>query len=133
MSEPQAAIDAMLCPQGLTLGQVAILEKIKSPLLSGASQEAFDLIPSLYLLALPVQEACKKVATDFQGEAMAWADSLQPAAYQAFLKSVMEGLVAFYQMLPGAEGEASKKASPAMAGSSRSRNGQRGRITGRSE
>ena len=112
---PQAAVDALADPAPLTLGQVALLEKIKSPLLGGGEQTAADVIPGLYLLSLPSAQGAKHLKT-LTEDAFAWADTLRPADFSRRWVAALKALRAFYALLPGPEGDAPKKASPATAG-----------------
>ena len=119
-SNPQCALDALLTPSPITLGQVALLEKIDSPLLKEGELLAADVIPSLYLLRLPASEAVGKLE-HLREEAFRWADALTPKAYRKLQAQALEGLRAFFGMLPGSstsssEGAEPKKASPATAG-----------------
>lgn len=116
-SNPQCALDALLTPSPITLGQVALLEKIDSPLLKEGELLAADVIPSLYLLRLPASEAVGKLE-HLREEAFRWADALTPEAYRKLQAQALEGLRAFFGMLPGSTEEDAepKKASPATAG-----------------
>lgn len=116
MSEnPQAALDALATPAPLTLGQVALLEKIKSPLLGGGEVTAADAIPGLYLLSQPSSEGARHLET-LTEDAFAWADTLEPTAFRERWEAAIKGLRAFYALLPGPEADAPKKALPATAG-----------------
>lgn len=116
MKTPNAALDALLSPPKLTLGQVALLEKINSPLVLPTEGEpaAYDLIPSLYLLTLTAAEGATHLPT-LQADALAWADSLTPVQYLQALKAASAAIQNFYNLLPAPE-EGAKKASPATAG-----------------
>jgi len=54
-SNPQCALDALLTPSPITLGQVALLEKIDSPLLREGELLAADVIPSLSVSTAPAR------------------------------------------------------------------------------
>ena len=114
LGNPQAALDALADPAPLTLGQVALLEKIRSPLLTGAA-DAADVIPGLFLLSLPSAQGAKHLKT-LEHDAFAWADTLTPADFRERWRAALEALAAFYALLPGPEGGEPKKASPATAG-----------------
>lgn len=115
MNTPQKALDALATPGKVTLGQVALLEKIDSPLLKEGTLVAADVIPSLYLLSLPAKEGVKHLET-LQDDAFAWADTLTNARYAQLLTEALAAIQAFFGMLPQAEEDAQKKASPATAG-----------------
>ena len=112
---PQAALDALADPAPLALGQVALLEKIKSPRLGGGEVTAADAIPGLYLLSLPSSEGARHLET-LPEDAFAWADTLAPADFTRRWLGAVKALRAFYALLPGPEADAPKKASPATAG-----------------
>ena len=116
MSTPNAALDAILQPHRLTLGQAALLEKIASPLIvpTDAEPTALDLLPSLFLMSIPAAEGLKHLPT-LQQDALSWADGLTPADYQRALAGASQAIKAFYDLLPQPEADA-KKASPATAG-----------------
>ena len=99
-SNPQCALDALLTPHPITLGQVALLEKIDSPLLKEGELLAADVIPSLYLLRLPASEAVGKLE-HLREEAFRWADAITPEAYRKLQAQALEGLRVFFGMLPG--------------------------------
>lgn len=112
---PRKALDALADPAPLTLGQVALLEKIKSPLLSATNPAAADVIPALYLLSLPSAQGAKHLKT-LTEDAFAWADTLTPDDFSNRWGAALKALRAFYALLPGpTEGEP-KKDSPATAG-----------------
>lgn len=112
---PQAALDALTAPAPLTLGQVALLEKIKSPLLGAGTPAAADVIPGLYLLSLPSAQGARHLDT-LTEDAFAWADSLTPADFSRRWVEAIKALRAFYALLPGPTEDEPKKASPATAG-----------------
>lgn len=112
---PQTVLDAIADPAPLTLGQVALLEKIKSPLLSATNPAAADVIPGLYLLSLPSAQGARHLDT-LTEDAFAWADTLSPGDFSKRWVAALKALRAFYALLPGPEGDAPKKASPATAG-----------------
>ena len=112
---PRKALDALADPAPLTLGQVALLEKIKSPLLSATNPAAADVIPALYLLSLPSAQGAKHLDT-LTEDAFRWADTLAPNDFSRRWVAALKALRAFYALLPGPEGDAPKKASPATAG-----------------
>ena len=112
---PQAALDALTAPAPLTLGQVALLEKIKSPLLGAGNLAAADVIPGLFLLSIPSAQGAKHLDT-LTEDAFAWADSLTPADFSRRWVEAIKALRAFYALLPAPTEDEPKKASPATAG-----------------
>ncbi len=114
MSNPPAALDALTTPAPVTLGQVALLEKIKSPLVLPDAFNPIDAIQGLYLLSLPAAEGVKHLPT-LDSDAYAWADTLTPQDFGNRLADALHALRNFYAMIPGGDNDA-KKATPATAG-----------------
>lgn len=115
MRTPEKALDALATPGKVTLGQVALLEKIDSPLLKDCGLLAYETIPSLYLLTLPASEGVAHMGT-LQADAFAWADTLTTEQYGTLQQEALAALRAFFGMLPEPEGDAPKKESPATVG-----------------
>ena len=118
MINPPQAIDGLTDPSPITLGQLALLEKIKSPLLGEATVPLLlDLIPSLYLLSLPAAEAVKHLDS-LLPDALEWADSLAPDEIGTRAKTAQKAVNAYFDALPKAtedEGAKPKNPSPATA------------------
>lgn len=120
---------AVRCPCGetvrpMTLGMWAALERIGSPLVTGAvPKDALELIPSLYLLTHDPREV---LASGFFDAAVAWADSLPVTALGEIRDACYRQMDAMGDVLP----EVKKKTSPATAGSRRSPTGRRASTAG---
>ena len=116
MIDPPQALDGLTDPNPITLGQLALLEKIKSPLLGEATVPLLlDLIPSLYLLSLPAAEGVKHLKT-LHEDALAWADTLAPGEIGTRSKAAQKAVNAYFDALPKAtedEGTKPKNPSPA--------------------
>lgn len=114
--DPPAAVDGLATPKPLTLGQLALLEKIKSPLLGERCKpDLLDLLPSLYLLTLPAAEGVQHLDT-LKPDAMAWADGQTLDAIHRAAAEAQRALAAFFDALPRPTGEGQRKnASPATA------------------
>jgi hypothetical protein len=106
---PKPALDAIVAPAPFTLVHAALLEKIASPLITANIDEAqaYDLIPSLYLLTLPASEAVKHLST-LNEDAIAWAESRTAQDYKDALASAVQAVAKFYAMLPSPEAGAKK-------------------------
>lgn len=117
-ANPPQAIDGLTAPAPLTLGQLALLEKIGSPFLKAAGVPLLlDLLPSLYLLALPAAEGVAHLKT-LEADALAWADTLAPGEVAERSRAAQAAVNAYFAALPKAtEDEAGKpkNASPATA------------------
>lgn len=112
---PQTVLDALADPAPLTLGQVALLEKIKSPLLGAGNPAAADVIPGLFLLSIPSAQGAKHLDT-LTEDAFKWADTLAPADFSRRWVAAIKALRDFYALLPAPTEDEPKKASPATAG-----------------
>lgn len=107
MDNPKAALDALLEPSPLTLGQIALLDRIESPLLHGDVASIAETARGLWLLSLPIAEACKRWR-ESEAAAILWLDGLKPAEYRRRLGAALDGIGAFYALLPKAEDSAKK-------------------------
>lgn len=122
---------AVKCPCGetvrpLTLGMYAALERLGSPLVTGAEpKDALELIPSLYLLTHDPREV---LASGFFDAAVAWADTLPVTALGEIRDACYRHMGAMGDVLP----EVKKKTSPATAGSRGSSTGRRRSTAGAS-
>lgn len=117
MHNPQIVVDNVLAPKPLTLGQFALLERIRSPFLGEVKQYAFyEMLPSLYLLSMPPAEALQHLDS-LDADALQWADAIDAATIVARIQETNEAVDAFFKAIPkkGSDKESAKKASPAMA------------------
>ena len=118
-SNPRKAMAALLplaveCPCGatvrpMTLGMWAALERIGSPLVTGVEpKDAFELVPSLYLLTHDPREVLRG---DLLEAAVAWADSLPVTALAEIRAACDWQAGAVFDVVPEIE---KKKTGPAM-------------------
>lgn len=114
--DPPSAVEGLATPNPLTLGQLALLEKIKSPLLGERCKpDLLDLLPSLYLLTLPAAEGVQHLDT-LKPDAMAWADGQTLDTIHRAAAEAQKALAAFFDALPRPTEEGKRKnASPATA------------------
>ena len=116
MLNPPQALDGLTDPNPITLGQLALLEKIGSPFLKDAGIPLLlDLIPSLFILSLPAAEAVKHLDS-LLPDALEWADSLAPDEIGTRAKTAQKAVNAYFDALPKAtedEGAKPKNPSPA--------------------
>lgn len=117
-ANPPQALDGLTNPAPLTLGQLALLEKVGSPFLKAAGVPLLlDLLPSLYLLALPAAEGVAHLKT-LEADALAWADTLAPGEVAERSRAAQAAVNAYFAALPKAtedEGTKPKNPSPATA------------------
>lgn len=117
----QKGLDALIAPQPLTIGKLARLERIGSPLLRGEFERMTDCVAALYVLSLPANEVLKHIDT-LEADALAYAETLTHEQYRKDLTDLLDGLFAWWEMLPRPD-EDSKKNATATDGSSSSSNG----------
>lgn len=112
---------AVKCPCGetvrpLTLGMYAALERIGSPLVTGAvPKDALELIPSLYLLTHDPREV---LASGFFDAAVAWADSLPVTALGEIRDACYRQMDAMGDVLPEEKKKTRRRATVGSRGSS---------------
>ncbi len=109
MQNPDQGLEALARPPALTLGQMALLDLVESPLVLGDYASLHKTVFALWLLSMPTPEAAA-AARDPDG-AIRWADALTPAEYRRRLGEALAGIEAFYRMLPRAEEGAKKNGS----------------------
>lgn len=113
-ANPPQVIDGFTTPSPITLGQIALLEKIKSPLVTpSGSCELLDLLPSLYLLSMSAREGLEHLPT-LQADALAWADTLSHQQAIEATQKAQAALQAFFAALPR-ETEEDKATAPKKA------------------
>lgn len=110
MDNPVESIDALITPAPLSLGRIALLERINSPLLRGEVADMAACAEGLWLLSLPVEEAAKRWP-DAAVQGICWLDATPLQEYRKRLSEALDGITAFYRMLPPAEegGNGAKK------------------------
>lgn len=117
MKNPAAALDALLAPPSrevgpfrvyeLTLGHVAVLERIGSPFSSGRVPEGqLDLIPTAYALTRGVAESARLLASrgsdGYLDAAYAWSESISsPEDMKALLEAVVASVARLGAATPG--------------------------------
>lgn len=101
---PNETIDAMTNPKPLTLGKIALLEKISSPLLVGNYSRLADNLKAVWAYRTPTSEAAKNIdKVDELSAAMG--DALTLEEYQDSLLEILGGITEFFAMLPRPEAE----------------------------
>lgn len=120
--EPKASLDALIDPAPLTIAQIAVLERVNSPIPTGNIDSVNDCLVALYLMSLPVREAGRIARTlsaeDIEDRALAWADSegMSGSEYNERLSELLGACTAFWRMLPRPEAKDAKKKDTATDG-----------------
>lgn len=111
--DPPQVIASFTAPKSLTLGQILLLQKVASPFLNGTP--TIDWLagaPSLYITALPFEEALKVAEKDFyaiQTEAIAWANHFTREDWAKALEDLQVAIRDFFSLLPAASKEEKRK------------------------
>lgn len=103
----QKGLDALISPSPLTIGQLARLERIKSPLLRGDYSKLNDCLVALYVLSLPAKEVLKHIDT-LEEDALEYAEGFTHDTYKEALTKLLDGLFAWWEMLPRPDEESKK-------------------------
>lgn len=103
MHTPAKALEAMVAPAPLTLGQVALLDLYNCPILEGNIDDVNATAFALWLLDMPLEQAV--VEAHFPEKAIVWADGVGVDGYNARLVKALNAISSFYGMLPKQESE----------------------------
>ena len=139
MHTPAKALEAMVAPAPLTLGQVALLDLYKCPILEGKIDDVNETAFSLWLLDMPLEQAV--VEAHFPDKAIMWAQDVGVEGYNKRLVAALDAIARFYGMLPktesgedaddGVKGLKKKSGAPETATSRKSRNSSAAPTAGR--
>lgn len=120
--EPVASLNAILDPKPLTIAQIALLERVNSPVVSGRIDNVNDCLLALYLLSMPIREAGKLTrensADVLKDMAVEWSDEniVDGRTYNDRLSELLVACTEFWRMLPRPEEKDAKKKDTATAG-----------------
>lgn len=101
MHTPDKALEAMVEPAPLTLGQVALLDLYKCPILDGKIDDVNATAFALWLLDMPLEQAVAEA--HFPEKAIVWAGEVGVDGYNSRLVKALDAIGRFYGMLPKAE------------------------------
>ena len=101
MHTPDKALEAMVAPAPLTLGQVALLDLYKLPILDGKIDDLNATAFALWLLSMPLEQAVAEA--HFPEKAIVWAGQIGVDEYNGRLVKACNAIAAFHGMLPKAE------------------------------
>lgn len=113
MGNPKAAIEALLETdrdiQGITIYPITIaryglLELIESPfIVSGKLFNIMNLIPSLYIMALPIDKLKKyrlRNIEDLYQDSVIWSETLIPEQIEEMIKEIDEKIKTMFKVAP---------------------------------
>ena len=101
MHTPDKALEALAAPAPLTLGQVALLDLYKLPILDGKIDDLNATAYALWLLSMPLEQAVSEA--HFPEKAIIWAEKVGVEEYNDRLVAASNAIARFYGMLPKAE------------------------------
>lgn len=101
MHTPDKALEAMVEPAPLTLGQVALLDLYKCPILDGNIDDLNATAFALWLLSMPLEQAV--VEAHFPEKAIVWAEKIEVDEFNDRIVKECLAIKRFYDMLPKAE------------------------------
>ena len=115
---PAPAIDALLAPRPLTLGQYAMLEKAESPLLRGVYTNQVDSFVGVWLAERPAAETYRDFDRREELALEAYGD-MPPAEFSRHLVDALNAIADLYAMMPPPEDAEKKTATGAETDGSR--------------
>ena len=101
MHTPDKALEALAAPAPLTLGQVALLDLYKLPILDGKIDNLNATAFALWLLSMPLEQAVAEA--HFPERAIIWAEKIGVEEYNDRLVNALNAIGRFHGMLPKAE------------------------------
>lgn len=129
---PVASLDALAATPELTLGKMAVLTRINSPILVGEASDIPSTLTALWILAAPFEEVLDNRA-DLETPALKWGERMEPAEYRRRIIAAMDAVDTYYGMLPRKEPDPKKKRrGPGTGSSPSSPSGSAARTAGRS-
>lgn len=115
MHTPAKALAALAEPAPLTLGQVALLDLHKCPLLAGDFDDLNATLFALWLLDMPLERAVAEA--NYPEKAIVWGTEIGVDGYKTRLVAALNAIAAFRDMLPKVEsGDDAKKKTLASGG-----------------
>jgi len=101
MHTPDKALEAMVAPGPLTLGQVALLDLYKLPILEGKIDDLSATVFAVWLLSMPLEQAVAEA--HFPEKAFVWAEKVGAGEYNDRLVKALNAIATFHGMLPKSE------------------------------
>lgn len=118
---PEAALAALTDPRPLTMARIALLMRVKSPVLFGQVGDTEECIKAMWAVEAPFAEVVSHIG-DAGPQSLKWAEAkgMGLKEYRAGLTNLLKSLTAMWQMLPkgepGDEGDDGKKKAAATTG-----------------
>lgn len=112
MTNPNAALDAILAPNGesdektihaLTIGRYALLELIKSPFLTGTIPSPTDVLPSMYIMMADAKDLAKYNSSNIDElriKAAEWGMDLEVSLIPDFANYLVDEILRINRVSP---------------------------------
>lgn len=121
---PSKALEALTSTSRLTLGKIALLCRLESPILAGNVESLPDTLTAVYVIEQPLAESLVRLRT-IEEEAIAFYDGLSAEEYRRKVAGALDAVASFFEMLP--RPSPSSKKNSATDGSPNSRSGSAAR------
>lgn len=115
MSAVDKGLDALIAPKKFTLGDVARLERMKSPLMDADFSSLNANLAAIAAIRMTPEEFVGK-ADKMELDALQLAENITSEEYGVELKRIADGLVQFGVLMPRPDEDAKKNAEPETAG-----------------
>ena len=115
MSAVDKGLDALIAPKKITLGALARLERMKSPMMEADFSSLNANLAAIAALRMSPEEFVSK-ADNMEAAALELADRIDAKEYHDELERIAEGLVQFGVLMPRPDEDAKKNAEPETAG-----------------
>lgn len=96
---PTPGLDALAATGELTLGKMAVLTRINSPVLVGEASDMPSTLVALWIIASPFDEVLAN-RNDFETPALRWGERMQPSEYRKRIIAAFDAVQRYYDMLP---------------------------------
>lgn len=112
---PDKALDAICAPSKLTLSQIAVLERIHSPLMYGKTQDTIQNIVGVYAATAKNLGEVLRAHRDgtLEDKALEWSQQFtDPNDFVKVLAGTLDAIAAFWSMLPRPGAETDENGKP---------------------
>ena len=92
----------------LSLAMFAVLERINSPMVTGAEADTMELLPSLY--ALTHEPLAAVASQNLLADSLAWADTMPPRVIEEIKRAAEEQISAVLDVVPEPKKKAPEEA-----------------------
>lgn len=119
LGNPKSALDALSTTSRLTLGKVAMLCRLDSPILAGRCDDLTEMLAAIYVIEQPLADSLSNFPR-LRDAAIVKYDALTPSQYRDHLSRALDEVAEFFSMLPRPSPDAKKNSGTDGAQSSQS-------------